>query len=175
MLNYIFNKIDCLIFGYEKYLRRQGVKIGNNCSIQTKYLGSEPYLVKIGNHVQITDGVKIYTHGGGWVFREKLPNFDSFGKVVIGNNVYIGNCALIMPGVIIGDNVIIGAGSIVTKSIPSNLVVAGNPAKIICRIEEYFNKINKYDQGTKKMKYKAKKKFLLSLDDSHFIKKDFLL
>lgn len=51
--------------------------------------------------------------------------------VIIGNNVWIGNNVIVLKGVTIGDNCIIGAGSVVTKDVPSNTAVAGNPAKII--------------------------------------------
>ena len=59
-------------------------------------------------------------------------------KVVIGNNVYIGQKAMILRGVTIGDNVIIGAGAIVTKDIPSDSVVAGIPARVVCTLDEYY-------------------------------------
>src|SRR5690606_38437325 len=85
-----------------QYARKVGVKIGNRCRISTRYFGSEPYLIEIGDHVQVTAGVKFFTHGGGWLFRDELPYFDCFGKIKIGNNVYIGNNCLIMPGVTIG-------------------------------------------------------------------------
>ncbi|MDO5481839.1 MAG: acyltransferase [Bacteroidaceae bacterium] len=58
----------------------------------------------------------------------------SKGKVVIGNNVWIGDKATVLPGVIIGDGVIIAANAVVTKNIPSYCVVAGNPAQIIKRL-----------------------------------------
>lgn len=64
---------------------------------------------------------------------KKTPESDT-GLCTIGDNVYIGAGAIIMNPVNIGDNVIIGAGSVVTKDIPSNCVVAGNPAKIIRHI-----------------------------------------
>lgn len=128
-------------------------------------------MIEIGNHVQITKGVKIFTHGGGWVFRTEYPNIDIFGKVVIKNNVYIGNNALIMPGVVIGNNVIVGAGSVVAKSVPDNSVVAGNPARIISDIETTKQNMLPYNVGTKKMNYEEKKKNLLSLSEDKFIKK----
>ena len=53
--------------------------------------------------------------------------------VIIGNNVWIGGGAIILPGVTIGDNVVIGAGSIVTKSIPDNVIAAGSPCRVIRR------------------------------------------
>lgn len=158
----------------EKYLRKQGVKIGEKCSIASKDFGSEPYLIEIGNHVQITSGVKIFTHGGGWVLRGSIPNFDSFGKVIIGNNVYIGNNAMIMPGVTIEDNVIVGAGSVVTKSIPSGSIVAGNPAKIIGDIDSYREKMIKYNFGTKGIIHQSKKDAILSANPELFIRKNYL-
>ncbi|MFK2619851.1 acyltransferase [Bacteroides fragilis] len=91
------------------------MKIGTNCSITTWNLYSEAFLISIGNNVQITSGVKIFTHGAGWVLRNKYANYDAFGKVIIGNNVYIGNNAMIMPGITIGSNVVIAAGAVVTK------------------------------------------------------------
>jgi len=139
--------------------------------IATKYFGSEPYLVSIGNHVQITNDVKFFTHGGGWVFREKYPDFDTFGKIVIKNNVYIGNNALIMPGVTIGNNVIIGSGTVVTKSVNDGDIVAGNPGKVIGNINDFETKLLPFNVNTKKHSYKKKKEFLLNLSEDKFIKK----
>ena len=80
-----------------------------------------------------------------------------------------------MPGVTIEDNVLIAAGSIVTKSIPSGSIVAGNPAKIIGKTSDYISRNIKYNLHSKMMKPKDKKKFLLSLDDTFFIQKEFIL
>lgn len=143
------------------YHRFCGVKIGEGCSIYSWHFGSEPYLISIGDHVQITADVKIFTHGGGWVLRKEDKTFDSFGPVNIGDNVYIGNNVLIMPGVTIKDNVIVGAGSVVTKSIPCNVVVAGNPARTVSSIEEYKEKNFAYNTHTKLLSQKQKKQALL--------------
>ena len=153
------------------YARSLGVKIGEGCSIDIKYFGSEPYLIEIGNEVQITNGVRFFNHGGSWIFRKKYPDFDYFGKIKIGNNVYIGNCAFILPGVSIGNNVIVGAASIVTKSVPDNAIVGGNPAKIIGNVEELESRILMYDLSCKKMNAADKKVFLESLGDDKFIRK----
>ena len=60
-----------------------------------------------------------------------------YGKPVrIGNNVWIGGNSVIAPGVTIGDNVVVGAGSVVTKDVPDNVVVVGNPARILKKINE---------------------------------------
>lgn len=103
--------------------------------------GSEPYLITIGQHVEITAGVVFITHdGAAWSLRnfdEKYKNLDVFGPIRVGNNVFIGNNAIILPGVTIGDNVVIGAGAVVAKDIPSNSVAAGTPAKVIRSLEEY--------------------------------------
>lgn len=169
MIKKIINYYRRSFWSTEKYARFKGVEIGYNCNIQKVSFGSEPYLIKIGNHVQITDGVKIFTHGGGWVFRIKKPKLDFFGKVVIKDNVYIGNNAMILPGITIGSNVIIGAGSIITKSIPDGKIVVGNPGRIIGDTEKFLEKIEQFDVGTKDMSYEEKKKYLLSLSEDKFI------
>ena len=113
----------------------------------------------------------MFTHGGSHAVRYLYPNFDCFGKVIIGNWVYIGNNVLIMPGVTIGSHVIIAAGSIVTKSFPDNVVIAGNPARVICTIDDYVEKNKKYNLNSKNMNSEEKKAFLLSLAENRFIKK----
>lgn len=158
-------------WNHEQRARFNGVKIGANCSIQDVSFGSEPYLITIGNHVQLTSGTKIFTHGGANVLRIKHPDIDFFGKVVIKDNVYMGNNSLIMPGVTIGSNVIVAAGSVVTKSIPDNVIVGGNPAKIIGNIEDFENKMLEKNVKSKKMSAEEKKAYLLSLPDDKFIVK----
>lgn len=157
-----------------RYARHIGVKIGDNNFIRTKDFGTEPYLVEIGNNVQITAGVKIHTHGGAHVARKDYPDFDIFGKVIIEDWVYIGTQAQIMPGVTIGERSLVAAGSIVTKSIPKGCVVAGNPARIICSIDEYINRNMKYNVGTKGMSRAKKQSILESLPSEKFIKKECL-
>ena len=96
----------------------------------------------MGNNVKITRGVTILTHGFDWsVLNGKYGDIcGAAGKVTIGNNVFIGMQSTILKGVTIGDNVIIGANSLINKDIPSNSVVAGNPAKVICSLDDYHNK-----------------------------------
>lgn len=111
---------------------------------------------------------------GGKVARVWYPNFDCFGKIAVGSNVYIGNNALIMPGVTIGDNVLIAAGSVVTKSVPNDVVIGGNPARIICSLNEYIQRNMQYNTDTKRLTNEAKKKFLLSLDENMLVKKEYM-
>ena len=150
---------------YINYLRRQGVKIGNGCSIaKSVFFGSEPYLISIGDNVRLTSNVQFVTHDGGmWVLRNLnlvSKKADKFGQIKIGNNVNIGLNATIMPGVEIGDNVVIGLGAIVTKNVPSNSVAAGVPAKVIESIDEYSNKNKNKIIETKGLNYKEKRKFV---------------
>ena len=132
--------------GYEKWLREQGVEIGKNLRLfnhkSIRFDTTTPGLITIGDNVSITADVSILTHDFcSSVFREKYHDYlPGRSKVIIGNNVYIGQKAIILRGVTIGDNVIIAAGAIVTKDVPSDSVVAGVPARVVCTLDEYYQK-----------------------------------
>lgn len=132
--------------GYEKWLREQGVVIGKNLRLfnhkSIRFDTSSPGLITIGDDVSITADVSILTHDFcSSVFRQKYHDYlPGRSKVVIGNNVYIGQRVMILRGVTIGDNVIIAAGAIVTKDVPSDSVVAGVPARVVCTLDEYYQK-----------------------------------
>ena len=157
----------------EKEARHLGVKIGANCLISTRYWSSEPYLITIGNHVQVTDCVSFHTHGGGNSIRKEHPEFDAFGKIIIEDWAYIGAWSHIMAGVTIGEGALIAAGSVVTKSVPANTVVGGNPAKFICTTDEYIERNLKYNIGRRLTK-NEKREVLLSMNDEQFIRKSYL-
>lgn len=130
---------------YVAYIRKSGAKIGENVTIfdpGTCIDITRPWLLEIGNNVKISRGVTILTHGFDWsVLNGKYGDIcGSAGKVKIGDNVFIGMQSTILKGVTVGDNVIIGANSLVNKDIPSDSVVAGNPAKVICSLDEYHEK-----------------------------------
>lgn len=169
---YLFKYVYKRMISPITYWRKQGVKIGDDCSISSCDFGTEPYLITIGNHVQITDGVKFFTHGGGWVLRNEIPDFDIFGRITIGNNVYIGNNAIILPGVVIEDNVLIAAGTVVTKSIPANCIVGGNPVKIIGSIDDFKQRMLLHNFRTKTVQ--NKKDTILNSPEELFIKKKIL-
>ncbi len=119
------------------YHRSRGVIIGKNVDIIDSYLdGCHGALITIGDNVTIT-GARILTHDAS---TKKFLGYSKIGLVTIGNNVFIGNGAIILPSTSIGDNVIIGAGTVVANDIPSNSVVAGNPAKILCTTSEYLKR-----------------------------------
>lgn len=127
-----------------KYARKKGVKIGEKCRIvESPKWGSEPWLIEIGNHVEISFQCAFITHDGAtWTFRDKdrYKNVIRFSRIRIGDNSSIGARTIIMPGVTIGNDVIVGAGSLVTKSIPSGEIWGGVPAKYITSVMEYAEK-----------------------------------
>ena len=103
--------------------------------------------------------------------REIYPDFDTFGKIVIGDWVYIGSGSLIMPGVTIGNHALVAAGSVVTRSVPSGMIVAGNPARIIGNVDDYIKRNMPYNLNSKKLTRSEKQKLLLSLPEERFIRK----
>lgn len=130
--HYVFNIVAPI-----RYARWLGVKVGNNCRLIHVSYSSEPYLITLGDHVSASF-VRFETHDGGvWVLREENPEIDIVKPIKVGNNVFIGYGAVILPGVTIADNVVIGARSVVTKDIPQNSVVAGVPARVIKTMDEY--------------------------------------
>lgn len=123
------------------YFREQGARVGENCRILIRDLGSEPYLIRIGNHCTIAGDVVFVTHDGAvWIFTEEMPGLQKFGVIEILDNCFIGHGVILMPNLRIGPNSVVGAGAVVTRHVPPNTVVAGNPAKPICTIDEYRRK-----------------------------------
>jgi acetyltransferase-like isoleucine patch superfamily enzyme len=124
-----------------EYLRRQGSQIGEGCFIVPTNLGTEPYLVKIGNHVAIAYGVTFSTHdGAAWIFRDQVPDTQVFGPIVIEDNCIIGSNAILLPNIRIGRNSVVGAGSVVISDVPPNSVVVGVPARPLGSVDKYREK-----------------------------------
>ena len=120
-------------------LVKKGLTLGDNVFINWGGCIDESFcwLITIGNNVTLAPNVHILAHDAS---TKKALGYTKIGKVIIGNNVFIGASSIVLPGVTVGDNVIIGAGSIVTRDIPSDCVVAGNPARIICSYSDYLKK-----------------------------------
>ncbi|MEK4510754.1 acetyltransferase [Paenibacillus anaericanus] len=91
--------------------------------------------VRIGDNCMLAPGVHIYTATHPLNPFERIAGPEYGKPVTIGNNVWIGGRAVINPGVTIGDNVVIASGAVVTKDVPDNMIVGGNPAQIIRAIE----------------------------------------
>ena len=98
---------------------------------------SHCWLITIGDNVTMAPRVHVLCHDAS---TKCFLNYTKIGRVTIGNNVFIGAETVVLPNVKIGDNVIIGANSTVTKDIPNNVVAVGNPARVICSIEDYLQK-----------------------------------
>ena len=117
------------------------IYFGNNCEVNMNCTFLDDNRIIIGDNALIAPNVQIYTafHPTNAIDRFGAPKEDgsfAFCKtqtapVIIGNNVWIGGGAIIMPGVTIGDNAVIGAGSVVTKDIPDNVIAYGNPCRVV--------------------------------------------
>lgn len=128
-------------FTIAEYFRKQGAQVGERCSIIPTTLGTEPYLVKIGDHVTIAGGVTFITHdGGSWIFRDECPDIQVFGPIIIEDNCVIGQNAILFPNVRIGANSVVGAGSVVISDVPRETIVMGVPARPFGSTEKYRQK-----------------------------------
>lgn len=131
------------------YYRKKGCKIGDGTiAFDPKSLLidiTRPSLIEIGNDVLLHKGLSLLTHD--FSSRVFIKAYDalipSSGRIKIGNNVWFGHNCTVLKGTTIGNNCIIGIGSIVTKDIPSNSVAVGVPAKVVCTLDEYFEKRRK--------------------------------
>ena len=120
-------------------LKKRGLVCGKNLRMHEGVIIdlNHAWHTTIGDDVTLAPRVHVLAHDGSTM---KFINHTKIGKVTIGNHVFIGASSIIMPGVTIGNNVIIGVGSIVTHDIPDNQVAAGNPARVICSLEEFTAK-----------------------------------
>lgn len=134
---------------YVAWLRRRGVQIGEDVTIyapqKTQIDVTCPWILTIGDHVRIAQGVTVLTHDYAWSVLKGHPQYagrilGAQSPVTIGSNVFIGMNATITRGVTVGDHVIIGAGSVVTGDCESGWVYAGNPARKLMPLEQYYAK-----------------------------------
>ena len=107
------------------------IKVGKNFYANFDCVILDVCPVNIGDNVFLAPGVHIYTATHPLDATERISGKEYGKPVTIGNNVWIGGRAVIAPGVTIGDNVVVAAGAVVVKDVPNNVVVGGNPAKII--------------------------------------------
>ncbi|WP_407530741.1 acyltransferase [Vibrio parahaemolyticus] len=126
------------------YAKKIGVNIKGSVFIygsSYEMFSAEPYLVSLGDNVYISVDARLVCHDGSTLpFRKQHPDFELAGKIDVGDNVFIGTRAMILPGVTIGNNCIVGACSVVTRDVPDNTVVAGNPARMIKSTDEFLEK-----------------------------------
>jgi maltose O-acetyltransferase len=131
-------------------------RMGQNCAIEPPffcsyghniYMGDRVYLnfmctifdnaeVRIAIHVMIGPGVQIYTAAHPIQARTRIQGWEVAKPIVIEDNVWIGGGAILLPGVTVGRNAVAGAGAVVSRSVPANTVVVGNPARVVREIEQ---------------------------------------
>jgi len=111
------------------------------------YIGDHVYLnvfctildcneVHIGHHVMIGPAVQLSTAAHLLEAEARIQGWEVAKPIVIEDNVWLGGGAILLPGVTIGRNAVVGAGAVVSRSVPANTVVAGNPARVIREIEQ---------------------------------------
>lgn len=149
LLSMKLNPIRFLRVQRDKLMLRRYIKAGLQLGKQVRIMdrpsfGSEPFLIRIGNHVTISPGVRFITHDGAtWVFRD-LPEYKGLQRhdtIDIKDNCFIGAGTILLPGVSVGPNSVVGAGAVVTKTVPPNTVVIGCPARPLCTYEEYIERM----------------------------------
>lgn len=129
-----------------EYLKRKNIFgcVGNNVSIMQRKIPLYPELIKFHNNISIGSNTSFLTHDGVFRILNRKYQTNMFkehiGCIEIMDNVFIGANTQIMNDVKIGPNAIVAAGSVVTKDVPENTIVAGVPAKPIGKFDEYVNK-----------------------------------
>lgn len=134
---------------YLTWLKKQGVKIGEGCQVKNPRRilidVTRPSLLEIGSHVFLHENMSILTHDWtGWCFLPLYGEFvPSHKRTKIGSNIWFGEGVKVLSGVEIGDNCIIGAYSVVTRSIPPNSVAVGTPCRVICSLDDFYQRREK--------------------------------
>ena len=121
-------------------LIKRGMKVGKDFNRQQGCFldPTHCFLITIGDDVTMSIRVTVMAHDAS---TKKTLDYTKIGQVHIGSHVFVGANATILPGVTIGDYAVIGAGSVVTRDIPARTVAAGVPAKVICSVDEYVEKM----------------------------------
>ncbi len=111
------------------------IEIGENFYSNHNLVILDPAKVTFGDNVFIGPNCGFYTAEHPLDAETRNKGLETAKPIKVGNNVWFGGNVVVLPGVTIGDNTVIGAGSVVTKNIPSNVVAAGNPCKVIKQLE----------------------------------------
>jgi maltose O-acetyltransferase len=144
MLSYV-KKIYHLMMAKkrERYIAelvKRGLRLGENVDIlDDVYLDpTHCYLISIGDNCTIAESAKLIAHDASTKIH---LGYTKIGPITIHKNCFVGSNSTILMGVEIGENSIVAAGSVVTKSVPPNTIVAGNPAAVISTLQDYLEKI----------------------------------
>lgn len=147
MLDWILDKLSMLKSKMERKrlerrwytLRQRGMRLGSDVWLPASTWIDPDYcfLISIGNHCGFGEECLILAHDAQM---DEFLDAARIGEVTIHESCHIGARTVILPGVVIGPKTIIGANSVVTRSLPPNTVCAGNPAKVVCSLEDYLSK-----------------------------------
>lgn len=120
-------------------LRQQGMHLGSDVWLPASTWIDPDYcfLISIGDHCGFGEECLILAHDAQM---DEFLDAARIGQVTIHESCHIGARTVILPGVVIGPKTIVGANSVVTRSLPPNTVCAGNPAKVLCSLEDYLSK-----------------------------------
>jgi maltose O-acetyltransferase len=143
MIRAIINKIqEYRKNSYLTNLVKNGLTLGKNVQIEGDFFfdPSHCFLITIEDDCALAPGVRFIAHDGS-LFQN--IGVTRIGKITLKKNTVLGDSVIVLPGVTIGPNCIVGAGSVVTKTIPPNSVAVGNPAKVLCTLEELLDKHKK--------------------------------
>jgi maltose O-acetyltransferase len=114
----------------------QNIYVGDHVFLNVLCTILDCHEVHIGHHVMIGPNVQIYTAAHVLQAEPRIQGWEVAKPIVIEDNVWLGGGAILLPGVRIGRNAVVGAGAVVSRSVPANRVVAGNPARVIREIEQ---------------------------------------
>ena len=133
---------------YINDLVKKGLKLGNNVDIIDDFFfdPSHCFLISIGDNCTICPNVRLIAHDAS---TKKILGYTKIGRIDIKENCFLGDSAIVLPKVTVGPNSIVGAGAVVTKDVPPNAVVAGNPARVISSCEEYIRKMQSIGKNKK--------------------------
>lgn len=112
------------------------IEVGDNCYFNMNCVVLDGAKVTFGDNVFVAPSCGFYTAGHPLDVEQRNAGLEYAYPITIGNNVWIGAQVCVLPGVTIGDNSVIAAGSVVNKSIPPNVLAAGNPCRVIREITE---------------------------------------
>ena len=130
---------------WAEYLRLHGgfAAFGEDCAIVPSANFTDPYLTRIGNNVHMSGEVVLTCHDGSVnvINRAYGLKLDSVGPVAVGDNVFVGHGAIILPNVTIGDNVIVGAGVVVARDVPAHSIVVGSPSRVVGKLSDYVERL----------------------------------
>lgn len=119
-------------------IKDKGGIVGKNVIIWSSKIDVKwAFLLQIGDNVVISDARILLHDGSSLLF---CDGYSYVNQTIIGNNVFIGADSIILPGKKIGDNVVIGAGAVISKDVPSNSVVVGNPQVIVSSFDDFVQK-----------------------------------